>query len=189
MKKMLFIFLMFSFLCLGCSTPEVRIDPTITDYRLQSTSIIGMKDMTVISRIVKLKKVMEGKEQTQVPEFVKEFSKLSVDSDTIAIYVMIRVTNPNKIPYKLIELYDIKRESLEYPFIMSHKIYDGSLSNNELQVYIPFSRDVEKVKMHLELKDANDQVRNVFANLEVTRGDGERGGARLDKWGSDPRDK
>lgn len=185
MKKMLFIFLML--FMVGCATPEINLDPTTTDLRTRYSSIVGMKNLTVVSRVIRIKKQKEGKETIQVPEFVPENSKLSLNDDTVVVYAIVRVLNKEKTPYKIYEVYNMKRSSSEYPYSISHKLYDGSLSYNEFKVYAPANQDLENVEIYFELRDEKDEVRDKFGYFSVSKTDGEKGGKSSDNWGSNPR--
>jgi len=186
-KKMLFVFLMF--LLVGCATPEIKLDPTTTDLRTRYTSVVGMKDLTVVSRIVRIKKQKEGKEIIQVPEFVPEHSKLSLNDDTVVVYAIVRVLNKEKTPYKIYEVYNMKRSSSEYPYSITHKLYDGSLTYNEFKVYSPINQDLENVEVYFELRDEKDEVRDKFGFFSVSKTEGQVGGKSSDNWVSNPRVK
>jgi len=182
-KKMLLPIFMLFFL-VSCATPEIRLDPNATEYKNRYTNIIGMDDLNVVSRIVRIMKQQEGKETIQLPEFIPEFSKVSLGDDTITVYAMIRVLNQNKVPYKIYEVYNIKRTLSEYSYQISHKLYDGSLSYNEFKVYAPANQDMEYVDIHFELRDNKDVVRDQFGHFSVSKA-GLKGGQR-DNWGSNP---
>jgi hypothetical protein len=174
----------------SCATPEIKLDPSTTDYRNNYSKVVGMENLVVVSRITRIKKQFEGKEVMKVPEFIPEFSKVSLKDDTITLYVLVKIINEKKVPYKIYETYNIKRTVSDYPFRLTHKVYDGSLSYNEFQINVPASQDIEKLDIAFELRDINDQVRDIFGQFSVSKSDVEKGGPnRQDKWGGDPRDK
>jgi hypothetical protein len=174
-KKMLFVFMLFM---VGCTTPEIKLDPTLTSHRTRYISIVGMENLEVASRIVRIKKQKEGKETIQVPEFVPDNSSLSLNDDTVVVYAIVRVINSKKIPYKIYEVYNMKRTNSEYPYTISHKLYGGSLTYNEFKVYAPANSDVEFVEIYFELRDEKDEVRDKFGHFSVSKTDGEKGGKR-----------
>jgi hypothetical protein len=180
--------IMLLFLC-SCATPDIKLDPSATDYRSNYSKVVGMENLTIVARIVKVKKVAEGKEFIKVPEFIPEFSKISLTSDTVAVYVGIKIINEKKVGYKIYEKYTMKRNVSDFPYLLSHKLYEGSLSFNEFQVYIPSLQDIEKMDISFELRDDKDQIRDVFGNFSVLKTEWEKGGNRFDNWGGDPRGK
>ena len=155
--------LVLSVLCLfGCAT-QIIIDgaPAVTNMYSLENPETGIQ---VRYTCVHHKKFVEGNETMVMPEYLPEDIDVPIDGKTVSLSMSVRILNRDKHDYSVWEVYSLSFPGDTEPYYIEHKIYDGSLSTQEIGAKLPIDK-ARKGTYRLELRGEDNKSIFKIGNL------------------------
>jgi len=174
-KTICFLFVILLFLFTGCASTAIYVNGAPAGTYLKIGNILNSNVEYYFSAGAKIL-VKEGKE-TGVLDFPIDASKeVSIYPNTKDLYVNIRIFNPDKNKYSLVETYRMIGENGDFDVSISKEIYSGRFSRKDFVRSIPIT-NTDVGQYAVLLKDEKGRILAVVG--EVTYRHKEEEDARL----------